>query len=168
LREGLDLPEVSLIAILDADKEGFLRSTTSLIQIIGRAARNINGQVIMYADKITDSMQRAVAETNRRRTIQENYNTENGITPHSVKKEIRDVLDTIAGVAAAEGLSEQIQDELVANKIDHLREPELVRISVRIEKEMKEAARQLAFEEAARLRDLLVLIRGRISEARKL
>jgi len=167
LREGLDLPEVSLIAILDADKEGFLRSTTSLIQIIGRAARNVNGQVVMYADNVTESMQRAVAETNRRRAIQEKFNADNQITPTSVKKEIRDVLDTIAGAAAAEGLPEQVQDELVANRIDHLKEPELVRLSIRLEKEMKEAAKKLAFEEAARLRDLLVLIRGRISEARK-
>ncbi len=167
LREGLDLPEVSLIAILDADKEGFLRSTTSLIQIIGRAARNVNGQVVMYADNVTESMQRAVAETNRRRAIQERFNTEHHITPTSIRKEIRDVLDTIAAAAAEEGLSEPIQDELLANKVEHLKEPELVKLSTRLEKEMKEAAKKLAFEEAARLRDLLVMIRGRISELRK-
>jgi excinuclease ABC subunit B len=166
LREGLDLPEVSLIAILDADKEGFLRSTTSLIQIIGRAARNVNGRVVMYADNITESMQRAVAETNRRRGIQEQYNEENGITPTSIQKDIRNVLDTIAEAVAEEGLSEAVQDEVVAGKVEKLKEPELVKLSTRLEKEMKQAAKDLAFEEAARLRDLLILIRGRISELR--
>ncbi|NLC85184.1 MAG: excinuclease ABC subunit UvrB, partial [Ruminococcaceae bacterium] len=166
LREGLDLPEVSLIAILDADKEGFLRSTTSLIQIIGRAARNVNGRVVMYADNITESMQRAVAETNRRRGIQEQYNKENNITPTSIQKDIRNVLDTIAEAVAEEGLSEAVQDEVVAGKVEKLKEPELVKLSTRLEKEMKQAAKDLAFEEAARLRDLLILIRGRISELR--
>ncbi len=166
LREGLDLPEVSLIAILDADKEGFLRSTTSLIQIIGRAARNVNGRVVMYADNITESMQRAVAETNRRRGIQEQYNEENNITPTSIQKDIRNVLDTIAEAVAEEGLSEAVQDEVVAGKVEKLKEPELVKLSTRLEKEMKQAAKDLAFEEAARLRDLLILIRGRISELR--
>ena len=107
LREGLDLPEVSLIAILDADKEGFLRSATSLIQIIGRAARNINGQVIMYADKVTESMHRAVAETNRRRAIQQAFNEANDITPVSVRKDVRDVIDTVVDAAAEAGLTEQ-------------------------------------------------------------
>ena len=167
LREGLDLPEVSLIAILDADKEGFLRSTTSLIQIIGRAARNVNGQVIMYADNITESMQRAVAETNRRRGIQETFNIEHGITPTSIQKDIRNVLDTIAEVAAEAGVTGKAQDEIVAGKVDHLKEPELVKLSIRLEKEMKESAKNLAFEEAARLRDLLVVIRGRIGEIHK-
>ena len=97
LREGIDIPEVSLIAILDADKEGFLRSNRSLIQTIGRCARNANGHVIMYADKITDSMQNAIDETSRRRTIQQKYNEENGITPQTIKKEIREVISNIAG-----------------------------------------------------------------------
>lgn len=92
LREGLDIPEVSLVAILDADKEGFLRSERSLIQTIGRAARNANGQVIMYADRMTDSMTKAISETKRRRSIQEDYNTEHGITPQTIQKEIRDVI----------------------------------------------------------------------------
>ncbi|MGI6327108.1 MAG: excinuclease ABC subunit UvrB [Saccharofermentanales bacterium] len=162
LREGLDLPEVSLIAILDADKEGFLRSGTSLIQIIGRAARNINGLVVMYADQITDSMHRAVAETNRRRGIQEAYNQEHGIIPVSIKKDVRDVIDTVIEAAEEAGLTESQADDIFENKLDHLSRPELARMVSGLEKEMKAAARQLAFEEAARLRDLIVIIRGRM------
>jgi excinuclease ABC subunit B len=113
LREGLDLPEVSLIAILDADKEGFLRSTTSLIQIIGRAARNVHGHVILYADAITDSMHQAIIETNRRRAIQEQYNREHHITPRSVEKAVRAVVDTVVEAAADAGLDEQSADLLL-------------------------------------------------------
>ena len=163
LREGLDLPEVSLIAILDADKEGFLRSATSLIQIIGRAARNLNGHVIMYADQVTESMMKAVSETNRRRSIQQSFNEANDITPVSVRKDVRDVIDTVAEVVADEGLSEATVDAILDNRLDHLSQPELARMAARLEKEMKEAAKKLAFEEAARLRDMIVLIRGKLT-----
>ena len=157
------MPEVSLIAILDADKEGFLRSATSLVQIIGRAARNVNGQVIMYADQVTESMHQAVAETNRRRAIQQSYNEANGITPVSVHKEIRDVIDTVVDAAAEAGLPETAADDVLTNRLDRLSQPELARMVVRLEKEMKEAARKLAFEDAARLRDLIVLVRGKLT-----
>lgn len=165
LREGLDLPEVALIAILDADQEGFLRSGTSLIQIIGRAARNINGKVVMYADKITDAMYKAVEETNRRRAIQEKYNIDHNITPVSIRKDVRDVIDTVVEAAEEAGLSEENAEDILENRIDRLGRSELVNMAARLEKEMKEAARRLEFEDAARLRDLLVLIRGRIAES---
>ncbi len=163
LREGLDLPEVSLIAILDADKEGFLRSTTSLIQIIGRAARNINGHVILYADTVTESMHQAIIETNRRRSIQETYNRENNITPRSIEKAVRAVIDTVVDAAEEAGLDEQAADMLLEHKLDRLKPEELARMAVKIEKDMKDAAKKLAFEEAAQLRDLLVLIRGKLT-----
>ena len=163
LREGLDLPEVSLIAILDADKEGFLRSSTSLVQIIGRAARNINGHVIMYADKVTESMHRAVAETNRRRAIQQAYNEANNITPTSIRKDVRDVIDTVIDAALEAGLTENAASDLLDNRLDRLSRPELAKMAVRLEKDMKEAAKKLAFEEAARIRDLIVLIRGKMT-----
>lgn len=162
LREGLDLPEVSLIAILDADKEGFLRSTTSLVQIIGRAARNLNGRVILYADSVTESMFRAIAETNRRRGLQQDFNERNGIVPRTVRKDVRDVLDTLEEVARDAGLPDAVGDRLVESRFDGLGTRELGRLAVRLEKEMKESARRLEFEEAARLRDLLVLVRGRL------
>ena len=143
LREGLDLPEVSLVAILDADKEGFLRSETSLIQTVGRAARNSNGKVIMYADNMTGSMQRAITETYRRREIQINYNKENNITPTTIFKEIRGV---IAATSAAEGegnysVRETIDRERVKDEI------------IKLSTEMVEAAEALEFEKAASLRD---------------
>ena len=147
LREGLDIPEVSLIAILDADKEGFLRSERSLIQTIGRAARNANGHVIMYADKITNSMDIAIKETQRRRAIQEEYNEIHGIVPKTIQKEVRDV---IKATHAAEE-----QEEYNTNvKLDHLSEEEKEKADM--EKEMKEAAKALDFERAAELRDLLL------------
>jgi len=160
LREGLDLPEVSLIAILDADKEGFLRSNTSLIQIIGRAARNVNGKVVMYADRITDSMFQAISETNRRREIQVKYNEENHITPVSIHKEIREILDTLEEIAKTEGIGIEDADKLIENKADRLTVPERRKLAVKIEKEMKEAAKRLDFEEAARLRDILIVLKG--------
>jgi excinuclease ABC subunit B len=163
LREGLDLPEVSLIAILDADKEGFLRSATSLIQIIGRAARNVNGLVIMYADQVTDSIQKAVAETNRRRSIQQAFNEANNITPQSIRKEVRDVIDTVIDAAIEAGLEENEAGEVLDNHLERLSQPELAKMAARLEKDMKEAARKLAFEDAARLRDLLVVIRGKLT-----
>lgn len=162
LREGLDLPEVSLIAILDADKEGFLRSNTSLIQIIGRAARNVNGRVVMYADRITDSMFFAISETNRRREIQTKYNQDHNITPTSIRKEIREILDTLEGIAQEEGIDKDLADGLIDNKIDRLTVPERKKLAIKIEKEMKEAAKSLDFEEAARLRDLLIVLKGSI------
>ncbi|MDD2533417.1 MAG: excinuclease ABC subunit UvrB [Eubacteriales bacterium] len=163
LREGLDLPEVSLIAILDADKEGFLRSTTSLIQIIGRAARNLNGHVVLYADHITESMHRAIIETNRRREIQETYNRENNITPRSIEKAVRDVVDTIVDAAEEAGVGAAGADALIEHKLDRLKPAELAKMAVKIEKDMKDASRKLAFEEAAQLRDLLILIRGKMT-----
>jgi len=147
LREGLDIPEVSLVAILDADKEGFLRSERSLIQTSGRAARNINGEVIMYADSITGSMEAAIKETNRRRAIQERYNREHGITPESIKKEIHEVLHS---VYEADYFTVPIVAE---EKEGYIPVKELPSIIGRLEKEMREAARNLEFEKAASLRD---------------
>ncbi len=164
LREGLDLPEVSLLMILDADKEGFLRSTRSLIQIIGRAARNVNGRVILYADKITDSMFAAVSETNRRRDIQLAYNQEHNITPVSVKKEVRDVLETIEAVGSEEGIKPEAITGMLDHKKSKLSQNELQKLSQRLEKEMKSAAKNLDFEEAARLRDLLITVRGELKK----
>lgn len=146
LREGLDIPEVSLIAIMDADKEGFLRSERSLIQTIGRAARNENGQVIMYADKITDSMQKAIDETYRRRSIQEAFNKEHGIVPKTIKKEIR---DAIHGKETQEMATKYMQKKLKNNK------KAKTTLIEQLEKEMKEAARVLDFERAAELRDMI-------------
>jgi excinuclease ABC subunit B len=147
LREGLDLPEVSLVAILDADKEGFLRSARSLIQTIGRAARNINGSVIMYADKITDSMRHALHETNRRRDIQEKFNKDNNITPETVKKSIA---DPIHAQGAEDYYTVPLTDQAHEEKIALQDIPKEIE---RMEKEMKAAAKQLDFEKAAELRD---------------
>ena len=163
LREGLDLPEVSLLMILDADKEGFLRSARSLIQIIGRAARNVNGRVILYADKITDSMFQAVSETNRRRDIQIAYNEENNITPTSIVKEVRNVLDTLESISEEEGIPTEALEGLLDSKRGKLSVSELRKLTVRLEKDMKEAAKKLDFEEAARLRDLLVIAKGKLN-----
>ncbi len=149
LREGLDIPEVSLVAILDADKEGFLRSERSLIQTMGRAARNERGQVIMYADKVTDSMQVAIDETNRRRFIQEAHNKKHGITPKTIIKEVRDV---IRATVAAE---ENEEYELVSTKVANMPKEERGKVLERIEREMKEAAKELDFERATELRDIL-------------
>jgi excinuclease ABC subunit B len=147
LREGLDLPEVSLVAILDADKEGFLRSEKSLIQTFGRAARNINGQVILYADKMTGAMDQAILETNRRRKIQEEYNSRYKITPQSVKKSVRNILGSIyeADYLTIPAVSD-IKDEYVPVK-------DIPQMIQKLKKEMKEAASRLEFERAAELRD---------------
>lgn len=149
LREGLDLPEVSLVAILDADKEGFLRSDISLIQTFGRAARNIAGKVILYADEMTESMKRAIAETNRRRTIQEEYNREHNITPQSIKKRIHEVLTSVyeRDYLDYTGISE--------DKVEYLSPQKRTQKIEQLEKLMKEASRNLEFEKAARLRDEL-------------
>ncbi|MGI8518550.1 MAG: excinuclease ABC subunit UvrB [Acidimicrobiia bacterium] len=150
LREGLDLPEVSLVAILDADKEGFLRSKTSLIQIIGRAARNVDGQVIMYADQVTRSMQHALNETNRRRRLQEEYNLERGIDPQTVRKKVSDILDLVASEPAP---GDRRRRELTSREPLNLGGDDLTRLIMSLEDEMHQAAKELRFEYAARLRD---------------
>ena len=155
LREGLDIPEVSLIAILDADKEGFLRSERSLIQTIGRAARNANGHVILYGDRITDSMQIAIDETARRRAIQEEYNEKHNITPQTIKKSIRDV---IRATTAAEEVAEYKHEALSGKKKYTKQEKQKVIDS--LEKEMKEAAKVLDFERAMELRDIILELKG--------
>ncbi|MEZ0480218.1 excinuclease ABC subunit UvrB [Planococcus sp. SSTMD024] len=154
LREGLDIPEVSLVTILDADKEGFLRSERSLIQTMGRAARNENGHVIMYADRITDSMQKAMDETTRRRTIQAAYNEKHGITPVTIKKEIRDV---IRATEAAEEAEEYVSKAVEGKKLNKEDRMKLVTL---LEKEMKEAAKALDFERAAELRDTVLELKA--------
>ncbi|HEX6541200.1 MAG TPA: excinuclease ABC subunit UvrB [Ktedonobacterales bacterium] len=153
LREGLDLPEVSLVAILDADKEGFLRSEGSLIQTMGRAARHVNGTVIMYADRITDSMHRAISETNRRRRIQAEFNEEHGITPVGIRKEVRTLSDRLH---AAEAEVEQAGGGLA---IAAMPRDEIMRIVKDLEAQMKRASRELEFEKAAQLRDQIVELR---------
>ena len=157
LREGLDLPEVSLVAILDADKEGFLRSDTSLIQMIGRAARNVAGEVVMYADRVTNSMQRAISETMRRRQLQQAYNEEHGIDPQSVRKEITDILSMIRPqeqlTPVPEALSELGRKRRATDELSDLPEDELERLIGTLEQEMHDAAIDLRFEYAARLRD---------------
>jgi len=155
LREGLDLPEVSLVAILDADKEGFLRSETSLIQTIGRAARHVRGKVIMYADKITDSMQRAIDETNRRRRIQQAYNEEHGIVPASVVKAVRDLISTEQAHAVAEERTAYVAG-------GKMPKDELARLIKELEREMKQAAKEMEFEKAALLRDQIMELRQQL------
>lgn len=165
LREGLDLPEVSLICILDADMQGFLRSTRSLIQIIGRAARNANGKVIMYADQVTDAMLTSITETNRRRGIQMAYNEEHNITPVTIRKDIRDTLDTFEEIVDEEGLliaEDKEQEESAESRIKRMSIPEIEKLVKRLEREMREAAKELNFEEAARLRDLVIYAKGRM------
>ena len=157
LREGLDLPEVSLVAILDADKEGFLRSESSLIQTIGRAARNADGHVIMYADTITESMDRAIKETERRRAIQMAYNEKHGITPQTIRKKVHDVIEATRVV---EQKASYLTD---AEKMEKLSKKEKLKLIERLEKEMKEAAKNLDFERAAELRDALFELKASIS-----
>ncbi len=156
LREGLDIPEISLVAILDADKEGFLRSETSLIQTVGRAARNSEGHVIMYADNMTDSMAAAIQETNRRRSIQQKYNEEHGITPTTIKKAVRDLI-SISKVIAKEELQFEKDPESMSRK-------ELQKLIAEIEKQMKKAAADLNFEAAAELRDKMVELKVKLKE----
>ena len=156
LREGLDIPEISLVAILDADKEGFLRTETSLIQTIGRAARNSEGHVIMYADKVTVSMQNAISETERRRKIQEEYNEAHGITPQTIKKAVRDLISISK---AAESTSDKLEKDYESMSIK-----ELEKVKKEIEKNMHKAAAELNFEEAAALRDKMIEVNKYIYE----
>jgi len=160
LREGLDLPEVSLVAILDADKEGFLRSDTALIQTIGRAARHVHGKVLMYADKMTDSMKRAIDETNRRRKIQMDYNTEHGIEPVSIVKGVYDLTERLRAGAVAESSSSYQAGEHKAG----IPPRELARMINELENQMKAAAQELEFERAAMLRDQIYGLRSMLAE----
>lgn len=159
LREGLDIPEVSFIAILDADKEGFLRSETALIQTIGRAARNADGHVFLYADLMTDSMKRALEETGRRRTIQQEYNEKHGITPRSIQKEVRDVIHATYDVDEKKSKKRSSQKDP-----ESMTKTELRQAVAKLEKEMKKAATDLRFEEAAQIRDELIYLKGLLVE----
>ncbi|MBS6952076.1 MAG: excinuclease ABC subunit UvrB [Enterocloster asparagiformis] len=156
LREGLDIPEITLVAILDADKEGFLRSETSLIQTVGRAARNSEGHVIMYADKITDSMRVAIEETNRRRKIQQEYNEAHGITPTTIKKAVRDL------IAISKAVSDS--DERFKKDPESMDEKELKKLAKELEKKMRQAAVELNFEQAAKLRDRMLEVKKMLQE----
>ena len=159
LREGLDIPEVSLVAILDADKEGFLRSERSLIQTIGRAARHINGTAILYADTVTNSMKRAIDETDRRRTKQLAYNKAHAITPKGIMKRIKDIID---GVYDHETARQELRTAQNQARYDTMGEKELTREIKRIEKEMLDCAKNLEFERAAELRDQLKVLKERL------
>jgi excinuclease ABC subunit B len=156
LREGLDIPEVSLVAILDADKEGFLRAERSLIQTIGRAARHINGRAILYADRVTESMKKAIGETERRRTKQIAYNEEHGITPRSIVKQVRDLID---GVYSEKASKEQERQELQRAMVEDMSEKDIAKEIKRLEKQMLEHARNLEFEKAAATRDRLAALK---------
>ena len=156
LREGLDIPEITLVAILDADKEGFLRSETSLIQTIGRAARNAEGHVIMYADTVTDSMRTAMEETARRRALQEAYNQEHGITPRTIRKSVRDLISISKEVARTE--------EKLDKDPESMSREELEKLIRKVEKEMKAAAAELNFETAAELRDKMIDLKKNLDD----
>ena len=158
LREGLDIPEITLVAILDADKEGFLRSGTSLIQTIGRAARNVNGHVIMYADTITDSMRQAIDETSRRRELQEAYNREHNITPRTIQKSVRDLISISREVAQTETRMEKDPESMSRQ--------ELEKLIKKVEKQMKAAAADLNFETAAELRDKMIELKKNLDEVK--
>ena len=161
LREGLDIPEVSLVAILDADKEGFLRSERSLIQTIGRAARNLNGKAVLYADKITDSMKRAIGETQRRRERQIAFNTANGITPRSIVKQVRDLIDGVYSEKAGQEAEKLEQNAMQRARVEDMAEKDIAKEIKRLEKLMLDHARSLEFEKAARVRDELALLKQR-------
>ena len=172
LREGLDLPEVSLVAIMDADKEGFLRSETSLVQTIGRAARNHNGKVIMYADKMTKSMRKTIDETDRRRAKQKSYNDDHGITPKTVRKSKSEIFRQTAVLDSVEGQSEQAYDfkQLPVSKVadpilDYMNKGDLQKALAKVEKDMYKAAKNMEYMEAARLRDEVEMLKQKIKEA---
>ena len=162
MSEGLDLPEVSFVAILDADKEGFLRSATALIQTMGRAARNIDGQVVMYADRVTDSMRFAISETNRRRKRQLEYNAEHGIDPQTIRKKVTDILEMVrlrdsgesgASSGSGRGRGRNRRSSAIFADLKGVPPDELGRLIQTLQEEMAEAAKDLRFEEAARIRD---------------
>ncbi|MCD8077390.1 MAG: UvrB/UvrC motif-containing protein, partial [Lachnospiraceae bacterium] len=157
LREGIDIPEITLVAILDADKEGFLRSETSLIQTVGRAARNTEGHVIMYADTVTDSMRVAIEETNRRRAIQEKYNEEHGITPQTIRKAVRDLISITK--AADEPRSGKLEKDP-----ESMDEKELKALIAQVKKKMSQAAAELNFEKAAELRDYMLELKKYLTD----
>ncbi len=169
LREGLDLPEVSLVAILDADKQGFLRSETSLIQMIGRAARNVNGQVVMYADTVSDSMQRAISETHRRRGLQVAHNAEHGIDPQTIRKAVGDILSMLRPAEGSpvpgKDRRRQRERDKVKSELKTLPQQELDRLILTLEEEMHQAAEELKFEYAARLRDEIKDLRRELRDA---
>ena len=160
LREGLDLPEVSLVTILDADKEGFLRNHRSLIQTIGRAARNVSGEVILYADKVTDSMRTAMEETERRRVIQLAFNEEHGIEPQTIRKAIHDIAQYVREQEV--GLEPSVD---VAAELGQLPREELARVLAAMEEDMHSAAEALDFENAARLRDQVVKLKAEVESS---
>jgi excinuclease ABC subunit B len=163
LREGLDLPEVSLVAILDADKQGFLRSATALIQTIGRAARHVSGRVIMYANKMTDAMNKAIDETNRRREKQLAFNKEHGIEPVGIVKAVRDLTDRLSAERGAYAVAEEKADYRV-DGVASLPRKEIERVIEELERQMKSAAKSLEFEKAAMLRDQLYELRTTLAE----
>ncbi len=156
MREGLDIPEISLVAILDADKEGFLRSATSLIQTVGRAARNAEGHVVMYADTVTDSMQVTLDETARRRAIQQKYNEEHGITPQTIRKAVRDLISISRAVAK--------EEQKFAKDPESMDEKELKKLIETVEKNMRKAAADLNFEAAMELRDKMMELKKQLQE----
>ena len=156
LREGLDIPEISLVAILDADKEGFLRSETSLVQTIGRAARNADGHVVMYADTITDSMRAAIDETNRRRAIQMAYNEEHHITPQSIRKSVRDLISISKDIAQSKRRIEKDPESMSVKELTQLIE--------KVQRQMQKAAAELNFEAAAELRDRMIELKKHLRE----
>ena len=159
LREGLDIPEVSLVAILDADKEGFLRSERSLIQTIGRAARHINGTAILYADRVTDSMEKAIGETNRRRARQIAHNELHGITPVGVAKRIRDIID---GVYDTKALKASAEEDKQKARFEVMSEKQVSKQIAKLEKQMLDFAKNLEFEKAAQMRNELARMKARI------
>ena len=176
LREGLDIPEITLVAILDADKEGFLRSETSLIQTIGRAARNSEGHVLMYADNMTDSMRKAIDETERRRAIQEAYNKEHGITPTTIKKAVRDLIAVSKAVAETEvrlqkdpePTEEPTEEPKKLEKDpESMNRKELTKLIAKVEKQMRAAAADLNFEQAAELRDKMIELKKNLDDLDK-
>ena len=160
LREGLDIPEVSLVAILDADKEGFLRSERSLIQTIGRAARNLEGRAILYADKVTESMRKAIGETERRRVKQVAHNLAHGITPRSIVKQVRDLIDGVYSEKAGKEAEKLERDAMQRAQVEDMSEKDIAREIKRLEKLMMEHARNLEFEKAAAVRDQLGILKA--------
>jgi excinuclease ABC subunit B len=159
LREGLDIPEVSLVAILDADKEGFLRAERSLIQTIGRAARNLNGRAILYADRITESMKKAMGETERRRIKQLAHNEAMGITPKSIVKKVKDLIDGVYSEKSGKEAERLEQAAMQKAKVEDMSEKDIARAIKQLEKQMMEHARNLEFEKAAQVRDQLTILK---------